>query len=60
VPGTLEDALDALKKDHEFLLQGDVFTNDVLDEWITYKRAKEVDPVRLRPTPYEFMLYYDI
>ena len=60
VPGTLEDALEALRKDHEFLLKGDVFTKDVLDEWITYKRQKEVDPVRLRPTPYEFMLYYDI
>jgi len=59
-PASLEEALDALEKDHEFLLKGDVFTQDVIDSWIAYKREHEVDPVRLRPHPYEFMLYYDI
>ena len=49
-----------LERDHEFLLQGDVFTKDVISTWIWYKREKEVDPVRLRPHPYEFHLYYDI
>jgi glutamine synthetase len=60
VPGSLDDALRALEKDHEFLLKGDVFTRDLLEEWISYKRAKEADPVRLRPTPFEFSLYYDV
>src|SRR5438552_5809158 len=60
MPGSLEDALDALEKDHQFLLKGDVFTEGLLDTYIEYKRAKEVDAVRLRPHPYEFMLYYDI
>ncbi len=59
-PASLDEALDALEKDHEFLLKGDVFTQDVIDSWIAYKREHEVDPVRLRPHPYEFMLYYDI
>ena len=59
VPGSLSEALDALEKDHEFLLKGDVFTPDVIETWIKYKRSKEVDPVRLRPHPYEFYLYYD-
>jgi glutamine synthetase len=59
VPSSLDEALRALEEDHEFLLKGDVFTKDLLEEWISYKRAKEVDPVRLRPTPYEFALYYD-
>ena len=49
-----------LEKDHEFLLQGDVFTEDVIETWIWYKREKEVDAIRLRPHPYEFHLYYDI
>ena len=60
VPGSLEGALDALEADHEFLLQGDVFTADALSMWIDYKRSSEVDPVRLRPHPYEFKLYFDI
>jgi len=60
VPGSLEAALDALEKDHEFLLKGDVFTTDVINAYIEYKRKNEVDPIRLRPHPYEFMLYYDI
>jgi glutamine synthetase len=59
-PGSLEEALSNLEKDHEFLLQGDVFTEDVISTWIWYKREKEVDAIRLRPHPYEFMLYYDI
>lgn len=60
VPGSLEDSLLALEKDHEFLLKGDVFTRELLQEWVSYKRTREVDPVRLRPVPYEFLLYYDI
>jgi glutamine synthetase len=59
VPGSLGEALDCLKKDHEFLLKGDVFTMDFLDTWIAAKR-KEHDALRLRPHPYEFFLYYDV
>jgi glutamine synthetase len=59
-PGSLEEALDALEKDHDFLMRGDVFTEDVIGTWIWYKREKEIDAVRLRPHPYEFCLYYDI
>src|ERR1700756_3618172 len=59
VPGSLEGALAALEKDHAFLLKGDVFTADVIETWIEYKRSKELDPLRLRPHPYEFALYYD-
>ncbi|MBN1995664.1 MAG: type I glutamate--ammonia ligase [Anaerolineae bacterium] len=59
-PGSLADVLDALEADHEFLLQGDVFTPDILEAYITYKREAEVDPVRLRPHPHEFTLYFDI
>ncbi|HAA05519.1 MAG TPA: glutamine synthetase, partial [Syntrophobacteraceae bacterium] len=59
-PGSLDEALDALEKDHEFLLKGDVFTSDVIETWVEYKRLKEVDAVRLRPHPHEFMLYFDI
>ncbi len=58
-PPTLEDALEALERDHEFLLHGDVFTPDVISTWIWYKREKEVEAIRLRPHPYEFALYYD-
>ena len=60
MPGSLEDALDNLEGDHDFLLKGDVFTKDAIDTWINYKRTKEVDALRLRPHPYEFFLYYDI
>jgi glutamine synthetase len=60
MPGSLEQALDALEADHQFLLKGDVFTEDLLTTYIEYKRAKEVDAMRLRPHPYEFSLYYDI
>jgi glutamine synthetase len=59
-PGSLPEVLDALEADHEFLLRGDVFTPDVLEIWLDYKRTREVDPVRLRPHPYEFHLYFDI
>jgi glutamine synthetase len=58
-PGSLEEALAALEKDHEFLLKGDVFTSDVIDTWIEYKMRAEVNPVRMRPTPWEFALYFD-
>ncbi len=59
VPGSLEAAMDALEADHEFLLRGDVFTKDLVDTWLDYKRTNEIDPIRLRPHPYEFFLYYD-
>lgn len=58
-PGSLEAALDALEADHQFLLRGDVFTRDLIESWVGYKRKKEVDAIRLRPHPYEFHLYYD-
>jgi len=57
---SLEEALDNLKNDHEFLLKGDVFTADVIEAWIDTKVEKELNPVRLRPTPMEFALYFDI
>ena len=60
VPGSLEAVLQALEADHEFLLRGDVFTPDLLDAYISYKREAEVEPMRMRPHPYEFTLYYDI
>jgi len=60
VPGSLEAVLEALEDDYEFLLKGDVFTTDLLEAYIAYKREAEVDPVRMRPHPYEFTLYYDI
>ncbi len=60
MPGSLDEALDHLEQDHEFLLRGDVFTRDLIQTWIDYKREREVDPVRLRPVPYEFYLYYDV
>ena len=59
-PGSLAEVLDALEADHEFLLEGDVFTAEVLETWIAYKRENEVDPVRMRPHPHEFSLYYDV
>ena len=59
-PGNLEDVLNALEDDHDFLLKGDVFTKDVIETWIDYKRSREVDPMRLRPHPHEFALYFDI
>ncbi|MDA8086146.1 MAG: type I glutamate--ammonia ligase [Nitrospiraceae bacterium] len=60
MPGSLEQALDNLEKDHKFLLKGGVFTEDALETWMDYKRKSEVDALRLRPHPYEFFLYYDI
>ncbi len=59
VPGCLEDALEALRKDHDFLLKGDVFSEDLIETWIDYKYARDVNPMRLRPHPWEFALYYD-
>ena len=59
-PGSLEEALFALRADQEFLLKGDVFTPDVIDMWIDYKMENEVNPVKLRPHPHEFFLYFDI
>jgi glutamine synthetase len=60
VPASLQESLSALENDHGFLTAGDVFTRDVIDTWIDYKRKKEIDPVRLRPHPWEFYLYFDI
>ena len=60
VPGSLSAVLAALEDDHDFLLQGDVFTPDLLEAYIKYKKTAEVDPIRMRPHPYEFTLYYDI
>ncbi|MFP3999123.1 MAG: type I glutamate--ammonia ligase [Desulfobacterales bacterium] len=59
-PGTLEEALQGLADDHEFLLKGDVFTKDVIERWIEYKTENEVNAIKLRPHPHEFFLYYDI
>jgi glutamine synthetase len=59
MPASLEESLANLKKDHEFLLKGDVFSEELIETWIDYKMAKEVSAIRLRPHPYEFALYYD-
>ena len=60
MPASLEEALDNLQADTEFLEKGDVFTHDALEMWVSYKRENEVDPVRVRPHPHEFELYFDI
>jgi glutamine synthetase len=60
VPGSLEEAMDALEVDNDYLKVSGVFTDDLIETWVEYKRSREVDPVRLRPHPWEFMLYYDI
>ncbi|HEY0187305.1 MAG TPA: type I glutamate--ammonia ligase, partial [Cellulomonas sp.] len=60
VPGSLSAVLDALEADHDFLTEGDVFTEEFIENWIEYKRTAEVDPIRLRPHPHEFELYYDV
>lgn len=60
LPASLDEALDALEGDHDFLLKGDVFTQDVIDKWISYKRENEIDLIRIRPHPMEFSLYYDV
>jgi glutamine synthetase len=59
VPGSLDASLDALEADHAFLLQGDVFTTDLIEAYLRYKRESEVDAIRLRPHPWEFALYHD-
>jgi glutamine synthetase len=59
VPASLEEALDALEADHEFLLKGGVFTKDLIETWVEHKRKSDADSVRLRPHPWEFVLYYD-
>jgi glutamine synthetase len=59
VPGSLSEALDALEVDHGFLLEGEVFSKELIETWIAWKRENEVDVVRLRPHPAEFALYYD-
>ena len=59
-PGSLGEVLNALEQDHGFLLKGDVFTQDLIETWISYKRERELAPVNLRPVPYEFFLYYDL
>jgi glutamine synthetase len=59
-PGSLNEVLEALERDHEFLLKGGVFTKDLIETWIEYKRKKELEPVQLRPHPHEFALYFDI
>jgi glutamine synthetase len=59
-PGSLEEALEALKADHQFMLRGDVFTQDAIDMWIEYKTEHEINDVKLRPHPHEFYLYFDI
>jgi glutamine synthetase len=58
-PGSLEEAMRALEADHEFLMKGDVFTQDAIDMWLEYKWNKEINPMRMRPVPYEFVLYFD-
>jgi glutamine synthetase len=60
MPASLEEALDCLEEDHEFMTKGDVFTEELIESYISYKRTAEADAVRLRPHPYEFSLYYDI
>ena len=59
VPGSLAEALDALESDHEFLKKGNVFSEDLIETWIAYKRDNEIHELSLRPHPYEFFLYYD-
>jgi glutamine synthetase len=58
-PGSLDGALEALSRDHEFLLRGDVFNKDLIETWIEYKRTSEVDALRMRPHPIEFAMYFD-
>ena len=60
VPGSLEAVLDTLEADHAYLTEGGVFTEDLVETWIDYKRSNEIDPLRLRPHPHEFELYYDV
>ncbi|GAB3408981.1 type I glutamate--ammonia ligase [Flindersiella endophytica] len=60
VPGSLDEVLDSLEADHGYLLEGGVFTPDLIETWVDWKRSNEIDPVRLRPHPHEFELYFDI
>ncbi|HEY7225912.1 MAG TPA: type I glutamate--ammonia ligase [Micromonosporaceae bacterium] len=60
VPGSLPEVLDSLEQDHSYLLEGGVFTPDLIETWVDYKRHSEIDPIRLRPTPHEYALYYDV
>jgi len=60
VPGSLDESLAALEKDQAYLLDGGVFTRDFIDTWISYKRTKELQEVKIRPHPYEFYLYHDL
>ena len=60
MPGSLDEALAELSKDHKFLTEGGVFSEDYVELWINYKKKNEADAVRMRPHPYEFHLYYDI
>ena len=60
VPGSLPEVLAALEQDHDYLTAGGVFTPDLIETWIAYKQSAEIDPIRLRPHPHEFELYYDI
>jgi len=59
-PTSLGAVIDRLEGDHEYLLEGGVFTADLIETWIDIKRTQEIDPIRLRPHPYEFALYYDV
>jgi glutamine synthetase len=58
-PGSLEASLEALEADHDFLLRGDVFTSDLIETYVAYKREVEIDAIRMRPHPWEFALYHD-
>ena len=60
MPASLEEALTCLEEDHAFLLKGDVFTEELIETFVAYKRKYEADAIRSRPHPYEFALYYDI
>jgi glutamine synthetase len=59
VPGSLEKVLESLESDHEYLLEGGVFTGDLIETWVDYKQTHEIDPIRLRPHPHEFEMYFD-
>jgi glutamine synthetase len=60
VPGSLPEVLDNLEADHGYLVEGGVFTEDLIETWLDIKRSREIDPIRLRPHPHEFELYYNI
>jgi glutamine synthetase len=60
VPGSLPEVLQSLEADHDYLLEGDVFTEDLISTWCEWKRKNEIDPIRFRPHPHEFEMYYDL